>query len=141
MRHPQNVYAAAVLFLALCVGGCAGSLSVLGPATTATALKTAKIALTAYNGLIQPSILAYGHWQTCGPTVVTKLCKPQATWDKVKSVEATATAAIVQLSPVLDGSVTDTGQVASAVDAVDAARTATINAYVTAGAASPLGAP
>lgn len=108
------------VFAAACLAmtGCA---ALQGSTTGADAIKASQVTLTAYADVYQPAVIVYGHLPACpGAT----LCKDAAVLAKLKAADATATATIVAAQAVLEGSATDTGQLAVAVQAIQAAEVA-----------------
>jgi hypothetical protein len=82
------------------------------------ARRAAKITLSAYEAT-QQAILIYGHLPTCGPLEPSKICKDKQVWARIKVVEAAATAAIAEATPVLNGSEADGGQLVAALMAIE----------------------
>lgn len=90
-----------------------------------SARKAVGIALTTYADVYQPAVLVYGSLPDC-PSVV--LCKERAVLNKLKAVDAAATASIVAAQPVLHGDLPDKGELEAAVRAVQAAEIAIASA-------------
>jgi hypothetical protein len=88
------------------------------------AMRAAKVALTAYADFVQPAIITYGQLPTCGPAAPKPLCKDAGAWTKLKAADAAATSSIVAAQAVLEGSSSDTGQIAQAIADITAAQSA-----------------
>jgi hypothetical protein len=123
MRAIINVQFAA--FAAIALAACA-LLQPLGKDEEAR--RAAKVTLAAYE-TTQQAILIYGRLPTCDQDAgVVRLCKDRATWTKIKIVEAAATRAIAEATPVLNGSEVDGGQLVAALTAIEGVRQAVIDA-------------
>lgn len=109
----------ALLLAASSLGGCA---YLQGSTAGNDALQGTKLALTTYADVYQPAVITYGHLLPC--PAATIICKDEATLANLKSYDAKATAAIVAAQAVLEGNLTDAGQLADAMAKIQAAETA-----------------
>jgi uncharacterized protein (UPF0548 family) len=92
------------------------------------ARRGAKITLAAYE-TTQQAILIYGRLPTCDAEAgLIRLCKHRAVWAKIKVVEAAATRAIAEATPVLNGSQADAGQLVAALMAIENVKAAVTEA-------------
>lgn len=103
------------------------------------ARRAANVTLAAYETM-QQAILIYGRLPTCfprrspegegqggplEPSAATanlrpaRICKDKDVWAKIKIVEATATQALAEATPVLNGSEADAGQLVAALMAIE----------------------
>lgn len=82
----------------------------------AEARRVARVTLSAYE-TTQQAILIYGRLPNCGD-LAPKICKDKEVWAKIKVVEAAATRAIGEATPVLNGSRGDAGQLVAALAAI-----------------------
>lgn len=88
------------------------------------ARRAAKVTLAAYE-TTQQAILIYGRLPNCDPEAgAIRLCKDRAVWAKIKIVEAGATHAIAEATPVLNGAQADAGQLVAALAAIESVREA-----------------
>ena len=87
------------------------------------ARRAAKVTLAAYE-TTQQAILIYGRLPTCQETGGVQLCKSREIWSKIKIVEATATKALAEATPVLNGTEADAGQLVAALMAIENVRAA-----------------
>jgi hypothetical protein len=101
--------------LAVLIGACA-LLAPLGKDDEAR--RAARITLSAYE-TTQQALLIYGRLPSCGPLEPSKICKDPIVWSRLKVVEAAATRAIAEATPVLNGAQVDAGQLAAALAAID----------------------
>jgi len=92
------------------------------------ARRVAKVTLSAYE-TTQQAILIYGRLPDCAERT-PKICKDKVVWAKLKVVEATATRAISEATPVLNGSRADAGQLVAALAAIENVKTAVQEARV-----------
>jgi hypothetical protein len=120
--------------LAVSLTGCANfSLGNLfnstAPATTQDALKAAQLTLTTYRDVYQVGLIAYLDLPHC-PQAFLVACRDDTKVPKLLAVDKAATASIVAAQKVLEGNLTDTGQLAQMVQAVTAAETAIAGAGV-----------
>lgn len=123
MRTAINVQLA--VFAAIALTACA-LLAPLGHDDDAR--RAAKITLTAYE-TTQQAILIYGRLPTCDAEAgAVRLCKQREVWAKIKIVEATATRAIAEATPVLNGAEADAGQLVAALMAIENVKTAVADA-------------
>ena len=114
LRLVVNTMAAA--YIAAALAACA-LLAPLGHDDEAR--RAAKITLAAYE-TTQQAILIYGRLPTCDPEAgVVRLCKDRAVWTRIKIVERTASAAIAEATPVLNGTDADAGQLIAALAAIE----------------------
>jgi hypothetical protein len=114
MRTVINVQFA--VFAAIALTACA-LLAPLGRDDEAR--RAAKVTLAAYE-TTQQAILIYGRLPTCDPEAgAIRLCKDRAVWTKIKIVEAAATKAIAEATPVLNGAEADAGQLVAALMAIE----------------------
>jgi len=111
--------------------GAALALMVLGACTTAQTdsaksayLVAVKGALTTYADVFQPAVLAYGHLPDCPQAAI---CKDQPILDKMKAADLAVSSTLEKARPVLDGSMSDGGQLAQALLAVQQAETTIAN--------------
>lgn len=109
---------AAVLTIGLAFGliSCAGNES---------ALKAGKVTLAAYE-TTQQAMLVYGSLDTCPQS--KPFCKDHELWQKIKAADKVATAAIVEATPVLNGTEADLGQGLKAWNAIEKVRAAFVEA-------------
>ena len=109
---------APMLIVGLAVGmaSCAGN---------QTAMMSAKITLSAYE-TTQQGMLIYGGLDTC--PVSKPICKDHDLWQKIKAADLVATTAIVEATPVLNGTETDLGQALKAYEAIEKVKDAFIEA-------------
>lgn len=92
------------------------------------ARRGAKITLAAYE-TTQQAILIYGRLPTCDTQAgLIRLCKQRTVWTKIKVVEAAATRAIAEATPVLNGTEADAGQLVAALMAIENVRAAVTEA-------------
>jgi len=100
---------ASALVVALAVGlvSCAGNQS---------ALKTAKVTLSAYE-TAQQGMIIYGSLDTCPKS--KPICKDAKLWARIKAADLVATTAIAEATPVLNGTEADLGQVLKAYEAIE----------------------
>ena len=100
---------AAVLTIGLAFGliSCAGNQS---------ALKTAKVTLSAYE-TAQQGMIIYGSLDTCPKS--KPICKDAKLWARIKAADLVATTAIAEATPVLNGTEADLGQVLKAYEAIE----------------------
>jgi hypothetical protein len=92
------------------------------------ARRAAKITLAAYE-TTQQAILIYGRLPNCDAEAgAVRLCKQRAVWAKIKIVEAAATHAIAEATPVLNGTEADAGQLVAALMAIENVKTAVTEA-------------
>ena len=92
------------------------------------ARRVAKITLAAYE-TTQQAILIYGRLPNCDAEAgAVRLCKQREVWAKIKIVEATATRAIAEATPVLNGAEADAGQLVAALMAIENVKTAVADA-------------
>jgi hypothetical protein len=111
----------AVAYVAAAVAACA-LLAPLGHDDEAR--RVAKVTLAAYE-TTQQAILIYGRLPTCDPEAgVVRLCKDRAVWTRIKIVERTASAAIAEATPVLNGTSADAGQLVAALMAIEKVKNA-----------------
>lgn len=101
--------------VAVVLSGCA---LLQGSAAGNDALKATQLALTTYVDVYQPAVIAYGTLPACPGAV---LCKNPATLKKLQAVDAAAVATITAAKGVLEGTVTDGGQIAQAQQAISIA--------------------
>lgn len=88
------------------------------------ARRAAKLTLAAYE-TTQQAILIYGRLPTCDAEAgVIRLCKQRLLWSRIKIVDATATKAIAEATPVLNGTEVDAGQLVAALVAIENVKTA-----------------
>lgn len=88
------------------------------------ARRAAKLTLAAYE-TTQQAILIYGRLPTCDAEAgVIRLCKQRLLWSHIKIVDATATKAIAEATPVLNGTEVDAGQLVAALVAIENVKTA-----------------
>ena len=88
------------------------------------ARRAAKLTLAAYE-TTQQAILIYGRLPTCDAEAgVIRLCKERLLWSRIKIVDATATKAIAEATPVLNGTEVDAGQLVAALVAIEKVKTA-----------------
>lgn len=123
MRTIVNAQFAVALALAL--AACA-LLAPLGKDDEAR--RAAKVTLAAYEAT-QQAILIYGRLPTCGPSQPSRICKDQGVWTKIKIVEAAATKAIGEATPVLNGAEADAGQLVAALAAIENVKSAVKEAH------------
>lgn len=104
----RTLGAATVLTIGLAFGlvSCAGNES---------ALKGGKVALTAYE-TTQQAMIIYGSLDTCPKS--KPICKSHETWQKLKAADAVATTAIMEATPVLNGTEADVGQIFKVYSAI-----------------------
>jgi hypothetical protein len=123
MRTVINVQFA--VFAAMALSACA----LLAPlARDDEARRGAKITLAAYE-TTQQAILIYGRLPYCDAQAgMVRLCKQRAVWAKIKVVEAAATRAIAEATPVLNGAEADAGQLVAALTAIENVKTAVTEA-------------
>ena len=135
MRTVINVQFA--VFAAIALTACA----LLAPmGADDEARRGAKITLAAYE-TTQQAILIYGRLPTCSPRLslegeglgdaeagMIRLCKQREVWAKIKIVEAAATHAIAEATPVLNGAEADAGQLVAALMAIENVRAAVTEA-------------
>lgn len=114
MRTILNTFAAATM--AVLLAACA----LLQPMNADDdARRAAKITLTAYEAT-QQAILIYARLAPCeAETTVGPLCRDANLWSKIKTVEAAATKAIAEATPVLNGQAADEGQLIAALIAIE----------------------
>lgn len=114
MRTILNTFAASTM--AVLLAACA----LLQPLNADDdARRAAKITLTAYEAT-QQAILIYARLPACeAPTAVAPLCRDAKLWTKIKTVEAAATKAIAESTPVLNGQAVDAGQLLAALIAIE----------------------
>ena len=92
------------------------------------ARRGAKITLAAYE-TTQQAILIYGRLPTCDAEAgMIRLCKQREVWTKIKIVEAAATHAIAEATPVLNGAEADAGQLVAALMAIENVKAAVTEA-------------
>ena len=92
------------------------------------ARRAAKITLAAY-ATTQQAILIYGRLPTCDAQAgAVRLCKQRAAWTKIKIVEAAASHAIAEATPVLNGVEADAGQLVAALMAIENVKSAVTEA-------------
>ena len=113
-----------VLFAATLTTGITACALLQATGTDDEAMRAAKVALTAYADFVQPAIITYGQLPTCGPAAPKPLCKDAGAWAKLKAADTAATSSIVAAQAVLDGSSSDTGQLAQAIADINAAQAA-----------------
>jgi len=89
----------------------------------AEAARAARVTLAAYE-TAQQAILIYGRLPTCDALEPSKICKDKDVWAKIKIVEATATRAIAEAAPVLNGAEVDAGQLVAALAAIENVKSA-----------------
>jgi len=119
MRTVINVQVA--VFAAIALTACA-LLAPLGHDDEAR--RAAKVTLAAYE-TTQAAILIYGRLPTCdGEAGAIRLCKQREVWAKIKIVEAAATRAIAEATPVLNGTQADAGQLVAALMAMENVKSA-----------------
>ena len=83
------------------------------------ARRTARVTLAAYE-TTQQAILIYGRLPTCDAEAgLVRLCKDRELWSRIKIVERTATTAIAEATPVLNGTEADAGQLVAALVAIE----------------------
>jgi hypothetical protein len=111
-----------VLFAATLTTGITACALLEQTGTDDAAMRAAKVALTAYADFVQPAIITYGQLPTCGLAAPKPLCKDAGAWAKLKAADAAATSSIVAAQAVLEGSSSDTGQIAQAIADVTAAQ-------------------
>jgi hypothetical protein len=88
------------------------------------ARRAAKITLAAYE-TTQQAILIYGRLPTCDAGAgVVRLCKDAEVWARIKIVEKTASTAIAEATPVLNGAAVDAGQLVAALMAIENVKSA-----------------
>ena len=123
MRTVINIQLA--MFAAIALTACA-LLTPLGQDDEAR--RGAKITLAAYE-TTQQAILIYGRLPNCDPEAgVVRLCKRREVWAKIKIVEAAATRAIAEATPVLNGAEADAGQLVAALMAIENVKAAVVEA-------------
>lgn len=123
MRTVINVQFA--VFAAIALTACA-LLAPLGADDEAR--RGAKITLAAYE-TTQQAILIYGRLPTCDAEAgMIRLCKQREVWTKIKIVEAAATHAIAEATPVLNGAEADAGQLVAALMAIENVKAAVTEA-------------
>jgi hypothetical protein len=120
--------------LAMSLTGCGTTLggmfqSTAGTATTQDALKAAQVTLTTYRDVYQVGLIAYLNLPHC-PQAFLVACRDDTKVPKLLAVDKAATASIVAAQKVLEGNLTDTGQLSAMVQAVTAAETAIAGAGV-----------
>lgn len=94
------------------------------------ARRAAKVTLAAYE-TTQQAILIYGRLPNCDAEAgAVRLCKDRNVWAKIKIVEAAATRAIAEATPVLNGTQADAGQLVAALMAIENVRAAVKDAQV-----------
>lgn len=105
----RTLGAATVLTIALAFGlaSCAGN---------QTALKTAKVTLSAYE-TAQQGMIIYGSLDTCPKS--KPICKDAKLWARIKAADLVATTAIAEATPVLNGTEKDLGQILKAYEAIE----------------------
>lgn len=82
------------------------------------ARRVAKITLVAYE-TTQQAMLIYGRLPTCNENAgIIQLCKSAEVWQKIRAADRVATTAIVEATPVLNGSAVDAGQLVKALVAI-----------------------
>lgn len=113
-----------VLFAATIATGMAACALLQATGTDDDARRAAKVALTAYADFVQPAIITYGRLPTCGPSAPKPLCKDAGAWSKLKASDAAATSSILAAQAVLEGTATDTGQIAQAIADINDAQAA-----------------
>ena len=128
MIHPSTIAALRPVvntMTAACVAVALAACALLAPlGQDDQARRAAKVTLTAYEAT-QQAILIYGRLPTCDPEAgVVRLCKDRAVWTKIKAVEKTATRAIAEATPVLNGTEADAGQLVAALIAIESVKSA-----------------
>ena len=92
------------------------------------ARRAAKVTLAAYE-TTQQAILIYGRLPNCDAEAgAIRLCKQRDVWAKIKIVEAAATRAIAEATPVLNGTEADAGQLVAALTAMENVKSAVLEA-------------
>ena len=114
--------------LAISLAGCGTTLgglfqSTAGTATTQDALKAAQLTLTTYRDVYQTGLIAYLDLPHC-PQAFLVACRDDTKVPTLLAVDKAATSSIVAAQKVLEGSVTDTGQLEAMVASVQTAEQA-----------------
>ncbi len=109
------------------LGGIFGSTA--GTATTQDALKAAQLTLTTYRDVYQTGLIAYLNLPHC-PQAFLVACRDDTKVPKLLAVDKAATASIVAAQQVLEGNVTDVGQLQAMATAVQQAEAAITSAGV-----------
>lgn len=122
----KKLIALGALVGALTLGGCAWLQQQAGDSPAAAdALKAAQVAITTYADVYQPAVLAYGQLPACPhPTPSGSVCRDPAVHAKLKAVDLAASRSIEAARAVLEGSLTDSGQITAMIQSIGSAETA-----------------
>lgn len=118
----KSIFKAAALAVTLAmVSANTGCQSTTGTQTPQGVMKAAQVSLTVYRDVFQPAVLVYGRLPDCPQATI---CKERAVLTKIQAADLAATKTITAAQPVLNGSLPDGGQLASALEAISNAQKA-----------------
>jgi hypothetical protein len=118
ITHTMLIVPTVIVAMAFGMASCAGN---------QTAMTSAKVTLSAYE-TVQQGMIIYGSLETCPKS--KPICKDHELWQKIKAAELVATTAIVEATPVLNGTEADLGQALKAYEAIEKVREAFVEANV-----------
>jgi hypothetical protein len=100
---------------ALMLCGCQTIQSAIGSTASTDALQASKAAIATYADVYQPAVIAYGRLPTCPAAL---LCKDTNVFRNLEVANLAVIKSIVAAQAMLEGTATDSGQIAAAFQAV-----------------------
>jgi hypothetical protein len=101
--------------------GCTTLQGLIGPTASQDALQAARITITTYADIYQPAVIAYGHLPVCGAPEATMLCKNPVIFAQLKAADLAVATSLKAAQAVLEGTLSDSGQITSAISAIQQA--------------------
>ena len=115
---------ALILAVSVALSGCTTIRSVIGDPAANDALLAVKATITTYADVYQPGVIIYGRLPSCSKPSSPLICRDDGVFHKLQAADLAATTSILAAQSVLEGSVTDAGQITTAINAISQAEAA-----------------